>query len=552
MQQVMQMAAQGRAQDLVRDLRCRALFSSYYLTKVVLGYSSLVDHLHGVEMEEFLRKWEEGVTKQWIEWPRGFFKTTSFTIGTAIWVPLPPTPNDKDYALDRLGFSEEQWDRRVALHNQDVTQLLAFETIDNAKKKVGEVRWHFEENALFRSLFPEIAWEGHESPWNNSCLKIRRTAFGQRAQEGTFEAIGVGGALQSRHYDLAWEDDLVGKKARDSRVEMDKTIAWHLLLNGAFVQASKQIRTGVSNVWGYHDLNRYVQENEPDYHFHSRSAAEMDDVQGKEVPIFPERMNFKELEKIRTNGSMTIRDFTYQYYNRRLPLGEQEVDIKLLHTYTVNEKGQLMCSCGAKWRVSELFRGIGYDPYNAKGTASTSRPAIFVVGGAPDKHVFALDYYQSKGDYSKVYEHLYNMNDVWMPEVLVYEDVGHQNLTHFHIREQEKNPEHLRKHKRFRRIDGRTTGGRSKEVRIREVVVSLLELGRLSIRSSMSHLREQLLSFPYDVPDHDYDLLDALEDVVPAISFPATRQEEEKEQSAEDEFVDQLGKSYSFVREATV
>ena len=88
--------------------------------------------------------------------------------------------------------------------------------------------------------------------------------FAKAAPEGSFDAIGAGNALQSRHYDKVYEDDLVGKKAAESRVEMDKTIRWHGLLTGAFVQAGRQFRVCVSNKWGYNDLNAFVRANEPE------------------------------------------------------------------------------------------------------------------------------------------------------------------------------------------------------------------------------------------------------------------------------------------------
>ena len=130
MNSITQLATQGRADTLVREIRCRSLYSSYYFVKVLLGYSALVDHFHGKEMESFLQFWEQESFKQWIEWARGSFKTSCFTIGTSMWGVLPPDHEDKSYALDKLGFSEEQWDLRMALHDRDISQLLAFETID--------------------------------------------------------------------------------------------------------------------------------------------------------------------------------------------------------------------------------------------------------------------------------------------------------------------------------------------------------------------------------------------------------------------------------------
>lgn len=530
-------------------MRVRSLFSPYYFVKVVLGYRELVPHLHQVDSELFVRRWISGVRKQWIEWPRGFFKSTTFTIGTGIWIVCPVSEEDHRYALEKLVpegvFTEEEWADRATLHDQDTTQLLAYETIGNAKKKLKEIRWHFEENVLFRHLFPEIAYSGSESPWNDECLKIRRVGYGQRIPEGTFEAIGVDGALQSRHYRVVWEDDLVGKQAVESETVMNSTIRWHGLLHGVFENAAEQIRFGVSNRWGYSDLNAFVRNNEPDFVFYTRRAWETDPETGEDAAIFPERYPLEKLFQIRDNGSMSRHDFSCQYLNDPVLPGEQEVDTSKLHTYVVEADGTMVCSCGTRVRPSQLFRYLHYDPYNAKGVRSNSCPAVLAVGTSADKHLFFLSYYLGKGGYDKVYDKLFQFNDVWRPILFTFEDVGHQNHCAFHIRQLERFPEHQQKHRKFPRIEAASTHGKAKELRIRDGFLPCINRLKVSCRKEHVTFVQMLETFPNKMMGHDYDLLDAAAQGSQYWRFPELEEDALQQKQDDESYLAQLGKPYS-------
>lgn len=309
MTDVLQLAATGKASELMRDLRVRSLFSPYFFGKTILGYDKMVKHLHWHDTEMFVSRWARGVRKQAVEWPRAFYKTTTFTITCGIWHVLPVSEEDHDYALNVLHLDEEEWLLRVAIHDQDATQLFAFETEANAIKKLSQIRWHFEENELFRTLFPEIAADGSEPRWTNDCLTVRRRGPRRRDAEGTFEAIGVGGALQSRHYTTVWGDDLVGENARKSDKVMADTIGWYGRLSGAFENASTAEFFLISNRWGYADLNSFVRENEPDMEFYTRAAWESG-PDGEDISIFPEQYTMEFLYKLRDSGSMSRYDFS--------------------------------------------------------------------------------------------------------------------------------------------------------------------------------------------------------------------------------------------------
>lgn len=546
MSDILTMAAQGAASDVMRDMRVRCLYSPYYLSKVVLGNTKMVPHLHHNDLELFTHRWASGVTKQAIEWPRAFYKTTSFTIGCSIWHVLPVCEEDHEYALNKLELPEQEWLLRCAIHDQDATQLMAFETQENSEKKLKQIAYHFEENSLFRTLFPEIARTGEEPVWNSRTLTIRRVGARRKEAEGTFEAIGVGGALQSRHYSVVWEDDLVGENARKSDKVMADTIGWHQRLNGAFENASRATRFLVSNRWGYNDLNSYVRENEPDVVFYTRAAYEKAEDGETLRSVFPEEYSMEYLLSLQNGGTMTPYDFSCQYLNEpRLP-GAKELDQSNRHTYTVTQEGTIKCSCGVSFTPSQLNRYMHYDPYNAKGAGSTSCPAIVVVGASSDKHIFVLAVMSYKGSYTNIYDKLFDFNDRWRPRLFTYEDVGHQNMTRFHWEQISKTTEYIAAgHRRPPTMEGVKTGGRSKELRIRESLFPVIENSKFSTRKVMVDLDSQLETFPNKVFSHDYDILDALAQGAPLWRFPESEDTALARGAEEDTYLAQYGKPYT-------
>lgn len=546
MTDVLQLAATGKASELMRDLRVRSLFSPYFFGKTILGYDKMVKHLHWHDTEQFVSRWARGIRKQAVEWPRAFYKTTTFTITCGIWHVLPVSEEDHDYALNVLHLDEEEWLLRSATHDQDATQLFAFETEANAIKKLSQIRWHFEENELFRTLFSEIAHDGTEPRWTNDCLTIRRRGPRRRDAEGTFEAIGVGGALQSRHYTTVWGDDLVGENARKSDKVMADTIGWYGRLNGAFENASTAEFFLISNRWGYADLNSFVRDNEPDMKFYTRAAWESDPVSGEDVSIFPEQYTMEFLYKLRDSGSMSRYDFSCQYLNSPALPGEKEVDLSKRHYYTVAEDGLMKCSCGANFYPSQLFRYMHYDPYNAKAT-STSCPAIVVVGTSSDEHVILLATWTVKGSYANVFDKLFEFNDRFSPKLFTYEDVAHQNMAAFHWQTISRTTEYKEKgHRRPPTIEPAKTGGRAKEARIREHLFPVIEQRKFSTRKTQTILDTQLDTFPNKVFDHDYDLLDCLAQGAPFWRYPENEDSVLSSRSEEDEYKSQLGKGYSY------
>jgi len=247
--------------------RANALMDLYYFSTVVLGKNRLSknpDKTKNLHYVMCLSVMKDGL-KELIEIPRDHFKSTVFSECFPMWRALPFGVPEEDF-FSNIGFSDLyiHWMKRC--HFQDIRILLVSSTIKNAIKLGTKIANHYENNDNFRKLFFDILPTEKET-WTTDSLHQRRTPAGRGHGEGTYDFIGVGAELQSRHYDLVDEDDLVGREARKSLIVMADTIDYHQILVGA--TDKNPLNPGadfdelvVGNCWANNDLNAHIKENE--------------------------------------------------------------------------------------------------------------------------------------------------------------------------------------------------------------------------------------------------------------------------------------------------
>lgn len=274
---------------------------------------------------------EKDGLKEVIEIPRGHYKSTVYSECYSIWRALPFGDQDEAY-MRALGYGDRfiQWMRYV--HNQDIKILIVSEIIKNAIKLGMRLQGHYSNRPMFRHIFPEIIPDS-SCIQNNESFHQMRTSEGKAKNEGegTFDFFGVGSALQSRHYDMVIQDDMVGKEAYESETTMQKTIEYHQLLVGAF---DADVNDGgrdndeivVGNRWSYKDLNSYIRANEQYYNFTTHGAlGGCCELHPFKVPIFPEGYNFAKLARYKKRLGSYL--FSCQYLN--VPINPAEVKFQL-------------------------------------------------------------------------------------------------------------------------------------------------------------------------------------------------------------------------------
>lgn len=301
--------------------RLNSLGSSLYFIKVVLRRRRLTEALHSILCNQL----EATHLKEVIEWPRDHFKSTICSEGFPIWWALPFTSEDEDW-MCKLGYGDEwvTWMRRA--HNQNTRTLLISENITNAQKINFRISQHYESNDFFKHLFPEIQ-PNEKCKWTEQSMHQLRTKDSGPQGEGTFDCLGVGGALQSRHYDRMVPDDLVGRKAISSETVMDSTIEWFKLIVGAMDSSETNADIDndeiiVGNRWAINDLNAWIRANLPYYRFTNHSAlGGCCKAHPLGQPIFPEEFSVGKL--LRWKARLGSRLFACQFLNN--PLAEGSV-----------------------------------------------------------------------------------------------------------------------------------------------------------------------------------------------------------------------------------
>lgn len=257
--------------------KANSLMDLYYFSTVVLGkhrFSKNPDKARNLHYQMCLTVMKDGL-KDGIEVPRDHFKSTVYSECFPCWRALPFGRREEDF-FTSIGYSDLYitWMHRT--HSQDIRILLVSETIVNARKLGTRIANHYENNTFFRHLFPEIMPTEKET-WTNESLHQLRTPAGRGQGEGTFDFIGVGAALQSRHYNVIVEDDLVGREARKSSVVMADTIDYHQILVGATDRDPDNPGRDfdeivVGNRWSHDDLNSHIRAEEPYFNWTTHSA----------------------------------------------------------------------------------------------------------------------------------------------------------------------------------------------------------------------------------------------------------------------------------------
>lgn len=299
--------------------RMNSLMDLYYFSTTILGksrFSKNPDKTKNLHYQMCLTVMKDGL-KEGIEIPRDHFKSTIYSECFPIWRSLPFGKREEDL-FSNAGYSDlyVEWMRRT--HSQDIRILLVSETIKNAIKLGIRISNQYENNGLFRKLFPEILPTEKET-WTNESLHQRRTPEGRGHGEGTFDFIGVGAALQSRHYNVVVEDDLVGREARKSSIVMQDTIDYHQVLVGATDNDPNNPGRDfdeivVGNRWSHDDLNSHIRAEEPYFSWTTHSAlGGCCSLHSFGEPIFPEAFTREKL--LRWKRRLGSYHFSCQFLN---------------------------------------------------------------------------------------------------------------------------------------------------------------------------------------------------------------------------------------------
>lgn len=181
-------------EKLRKQLAERGKKDLYFLAKSILGYSKIRPEVHG-SLCRFLDMVK--CNRRMILMPRTHYKTTIATIADTI---------------------------KEIINDPNIRILIVSDTGTNAEMFMLEIGNHFRHNELFRWLYPEVIPDNFNATrWNQKQIVVKRS---KPWKEPTVDAMGAGGGIESRHYDIIKADDLVTEKHMHSETELEKLIAW--------------------------------------------------------------------------------------------------------------------------------------------------------------------------------------------------------------------------------------------------------------------------------------------------------------------------------------
>ncbi len=444
------------SKQFIKELRELADESFYFFCKAVLGFDWLEARIHK-DLCLMLQEPENRRVRVLV--PRGWLKSTICSIAYPMWRAT------KD-PLFRC--------------------LLVQNTFTNACAKLQVIKGTFERNVLFRSMYPELLPD-KTCTWKAEKLAVRRS---KELDACTFEAAGCGTQVTSRHYNLIIEDDTVAPDISDMREisvcptqeGVEKAIGWHRLAQPLLVNQKTDQILVVGTRWFEKDLLSWVYDNEPRY---KNFEIDIEDENGD--PRWPERFDREVLDTLK--DGLGIYMYNCLYHNK--PTRSEDMIFKEeWFRYYETDPTRLM--------VYTTVDPSG-DPEDSKGVPDFN--VVLTAGkDVVSGKIYVLDYSQERCNPGRLVNLIFEHVRKWNPVKVGIEAVAYQKSLNYWVREK------MREKSKFFSIESITHNRRSKNARIMGLQ-PVFESGSLFIRSWMSALRNELLSFPYGSED---DIADAL------------------------------------------
>jgi len=385
--------ATSRDEEEIRhSLRERAKRSTYFFAKAVLGFNDLTVNTHG----PICRTLDGASRRKLIVMPRDHLKTSIATIADTI--------------------------RRITV-NPNIRILLGNETATNASHFLRRIASVFDRNARFRWMFPELIEDPtRRQKWSENEILVPRT---EDHPESTVEAIGVGGAVVSRHYDLIKLDDLVGKEASESDEIMRKTRDWYDYCESLLHHPIESEIHVVGTRWTHNDLIRKIIDTEGEYFDQVITSA----ILPNGAPLWPERFTLDVLARIRSKiGSWK---FSCQYLNQPHDPDATSFNTSWIKGYRL-QGDVCLGNDGASSNIHQMRKYLTIDPAISEADQACNS-ALVVTGVDHINRKWILDIVAKRMQPMQLMDHIFRLSRTWNVEVAGLESVAFQKALKFWI-----------------------------------------------------------------------------------------------------------------------
>jgi len=420
----------------------------------------------------------------------------------------------------------------LSLEDPEETRILLINEIeDNSIGFLAEIKAHWESNEVLALLFPELVptrITGPGSKWSSTkaCLP-RKTSY----KEWTYNAIGLGGAVVSRHYTRIKNDDLIGMAARESAAEMQRAIRYSKTLEPLLVDANEDMIDWIGTRWALYDLYRAMLEaygedmsyfsredielvpehlglevlREGGFGYVGRNKSELLDEEvlakrGTFQPIFPRKFSLEYLQRLSIIDPIL---YYAQYKNSPIADGMKDFHSEKLNWFDFDEDGSIVYRDKngwlQRWPRESLDVVMTVDP-NSGSLSSPDFPAIIVSAQSPLDQIFVLEAWSRRVAADTFVDQIYDLWQRWQPRVLGIEEAGQQQ-TAFYFKKKAKE---LGVYIHMQRV---TPRNRAKTERVRKQLQPIINQGRMYVRKNQATLRHQIRFYPDLENDDEIDAL---------------------------------------------
>lgn len=374
--------------------------------------------------------------------------------------------------------------------------LIVGETATNAQKFMAEIKNHWQNNAVLRGLFPDLAPKKFSGPgvtWaaDMSTLPVE----GRIHREAHWTAIGVGGAITGGHFTRIKCDDLIGIDAARSATKMQNTIDWVNNIEPLLVDQHEDIIDFTGTRWSRHDLYAHLM-----YGYGEELGVFVREAVEDGMIIFPALHTWEEYERLQR---ISPNVWFAQYCNNPVAAGQADFPVDSVGTFSFTADGQAVVARNygqeLRYHLSQLYIVITVDPNSGSATAP-DEAAIVVSAQSPNGEIFVLATWSGRPTPSEFVDEIFKFAWRWRPRVIGIEKAGQQSSAHYFEKK-------AREQDFFVRVEPLLPRNRDKEQRIRDNLEPIIRSSQLFLLASQQELRNQIAQFPDTLL---FDLVDAL------------------------------------------
>jgi predicted phage terminase large subunit-like protein len=284
------------------------------------------------------------------------------------------------------------------------------------------MKWHLEENARFRLIFPDICWVNAKADSREQGFEWTAGAFTVDSRkiprkEATVTAFSLESLPTGSHFDRIQCDDAVTEKNSDTANATRETLKKIDLLKPLLITPAYPIDY-IGTIYSFGDYHAYqhavIQSQidrgvAPTVEMFYRAAAEEDGNDLKNA-AYPERLPLSLLRQIKADAPEM---FASQYMLNPRHASRDRFDKEDFQYYT-----------GDELRAAQpLFRVLYCDPARSVGETSDYTAAA-VIGVSANRKIYLLDGFRERLTSDEMGKKLSALHKLWKPDDSIIEKNG--------------------------------------------------------------------------------------------------------------------------------